>query len=174
MAGRPEYLNIAQILTTFGVRGELKVRSLSDDPQRLRGLSEVSCLLATGERRTLHPKKVTVRPNGAVIALFEEFDNPESAAVLRGAFLQVKYAEARRTPGKVLFADVIDLAAVDDATGARLGTVTDVYSATQDILEIKTPDGREVLVPWVEQFVKPIDPATGEVRLTPIPGMFDE
>lgn len=174
MAERPEYLSIGQILTTFGIQGELKVKPTSHDPLRLKALAEVSCLLATGERRMLHPKKVTLRPNGVVIAKFSEFDNPETAAVLRGAWLQVPFSEAKRKPGQVLFADLIGLSAVDDATGERLGTVSDVYTATQDILAVTTPDGREVLVPWVDDFVKPVDLEAGEVRFTPIPGFFDE
>ena len=67
MAERPQYLNVAQIVTTVGVKGELKVKPLSDDPLRLKELKEVSCLLATGERIVLHPTAVKARPDGVVM-----------------------------------------------------------------------------------------------------------
>jgi 16S rRNA processing protein RimM len=51
--------------------------------------------------------------------------------------------------------------------------VREVLRASQDILEIVTPDGREVLMPWVDQFVKTVDLEAGQVRVTPIEGFFD-
>lgn len=173
MANRPEYLSIAQIVTTVGVRGEMKVKPLTDDPLRLKELKEVSCLLATGERIVLHPTSVKARPDGVVIAKFAEYDAPEPAARLRRAELQVKFADAKREPGKVLYVDLLGLPVVDDATDAVLGTVREVLKASQDILEIETPAGKEVLLPWVDQFVKTVDLEAGQVRVTPIEGFFD-
>lgn len=173
MPEAPEYLNIAQIITTVGVRGEMKVRPETDDPLRLKQLKEVSCLLADGTRVLLHPTSVKQRGDGVVIAKFAEYDAPEPAAVLRRAWLQVLRKEAKREPGKVLYADVIGMQAIDDATGAPLGVVTEVLRASQDILEIRTPKDEEVLVPWVDAFVKSIDLDRREVRLTPIEGLFD-
>ena len=43
-----------------------------------------------------------------------------------------------------------------------------------DIYEIRTPEGKTVLFPAVEQFLKQIDPAGGVVRVKPIGGMFDD
>jgi 16S rRNA processing protein RimM len=174
MVSRPEYLNIAQIVTTVGVKGELKVKPLTDDPLRLKDLKEVSCLLATGERIVLHPTAVKARPDGVVVAKFAEFDAPEPAAKLRQAMLQVRLAEAKREPGKVLYVDMLGLSVVDDATDRVLGTVTEVLRASQDILEIKTLEGQEVLLPWVDEFVKEVDLESGMVRVTPIEGFFEE
>lgn len=174
MIQRPDYLNIAQIVTTVGVKGELKVKPLTDDPLRLKELKEVSCLLATGERIVLHPTSVKARPDGVVIAKFAEYDAPEPASKLRQAFLQIPVAEAKREPGKVLYVDMLGLTVVEDATDRVLGTVTEVLRGAQDILEIKTPEGEEVLLPWVEEFVKGIDLEAGMVRVTPIEGFFEE
>lgn len=173
MVNRPEYLDIAQIVTTFGVKGEVKVKPFTEDPLRLKELKEVSCLLATGERVMLHPTAVKARPDGSVIAKFAEYDAPEPAGKLRQGLLQVPFADAKRTPGKVLYVDLLGLSVVDDASEQVLGTVREVLRASQDILEIVTPDGREVLMPWVDQFVKTVDLEAGQVRVTPIEGFFD-
>lgn len=173
MARHPEYLTVAQVVTTFGVRGDMRVRPESDDPLRLRELSEVSALLPSGERLTLKPAEVQKRKDGQLLVKFEGYDSPEKAAALRNAQLQIPYAQAKRKKGHVLFADVLGMAVVDDATGDRLGTVTEVYKASQDILAIETPQGEEVLVPWVDAFVKQVDLEAKEVRVTPIEGLFD-
>jgi 16S rRNA processing protein RimM len=49
-----------------------------------------------------------------------------------------------------------------------------VLRASQDILEIKTLEGQEVLLPWVDEFVKEVDLESGMVRVTPIEGFFEE
>ena len=85
----------------------------------------------------------------------------------------MKFADAKREPGKVLYVDLLGLPVVDDATDAVLGTIREVLKASQDILEIETPEGREVLLPWVDQFVKKVDLEAGHVRVTPIEGFFD-
>lgn len=173
MVQRPDYLNIAQIVTTVGVKGELKLKPLTDNPLRLKELKEVSCLLATGERIVLHPTSVKARPDGVVIAKFAEYDAPEPAAKLRQAFLQIPVSEAKREPGKVLYVDMLGLTVVEDATDRVLGTVTEVLFGAQDILEIKTPEGEEVLLPWVDEYVKAVELEAGLVRVTPIEGFFE-
>ncbi|MEB3328380.1 MAG: ribosome maturation factor RimM [Candidatus Sericytochromatia bacterium] len=173
MAKRPEWLNLAQVITTLGVRGELKVRPETDDPLRLRDLQEVSALLATGARETLGIERVTLRKDGVVIAKFRGHDAPETAARLRQAWLQVPYAEAKRVPGQVLYADVLGMAVVDAATGDQLGEVSDVLRAGQDLLQVTRPDGAEVLVPWVDAFVAAVDREANQVRVHVLEGLLD-
>lgn len=173
MAQAPEWLDLAQVVTTFGVKGELKVRPETDDPLRLKELASVSAKLATGARETLEIEAVARRKDGTVIAKFKGYDAPETAAKLRQAWLQIPFAEAKRKPGQVLYADVLGMAVVDADTGAPLGTVNDVYRAGQDLLEIRTADGKDVLVPWVDQFVAAVELETRTVRLKPMEGLFE-
>lgn len=174
MVKRPEFLNIAQIITTFGVRGELKIRLETDSPNRLKQLKTVSALLHDGTRETLEIEEVKVRKDGQVLLKLKGYDAPEPLARLRQAYLQVPYAEAKREKGKVLYADVLGLTVVDESNETPLGTVIEIYKGAQDILAIETADKKEVLVPWVDEFVKQIDLEKGEIRLHVLPGFFDD
>lgn len=173
-ASAPAYLNLGQVVTPFGVNGELKVRPETDDPLRLKELKQVECLMPNGERRTLDVEAVKLRKDGVLLAKFGGFDNPETAGTLRKAWLQVPYVAAKRKPGQVLYADVLGMRAVHEADGRELGTVTEVLRAAQDLLEVKTPAGEEVLVPWVDVFVRRIDLDTRTVTLAPPDGLFEE
>ena len=52
--------------------------------------------------------------------------------------------------------------------------VTDVLQNTaQDIYQVKTPDGREVLIPAVADFVKDVNIGTKSIRVALIPGMAE-
>jgi 16S rRNA processing protein RimM len=173
MARPPEWLEVAQVITTYGVRGELKVRPSTDDPLRLKELKTVSALLVDGSRESLGVERVTLRRDGTLLAKFVGYDAPEPAARLRRAALQVPYAEAKRRPGEVLYADLLGLLALDDANETPLGEVTDVMRAGQDLLLIQRPDGSEVYVPWVDAFVAKVDREAGVVRIRVIEGLLD-
>ncbi|MDB5099301.1 MAG: rRNA processing protein RimM [Cyanobacteria bacterium RYN_339] len=173
MVQPPTHLDIAQIVSAHGVKGELKVRPDSDDPLRMKGMPSVECLMPDGSRRQLELESVTLRKDGVLLVKFVGFDSPEAAGTLRQGRLQIPFEQAKRKPGKVLYADVLGLKAVHDEDGRELGTITEVLRAGQDLLEIRTPDGQEVLVPWVDAFVKKIDLKAGEVRLTPVEGLFE-
>ena len=171
MATPPAYLDLAQVQGTHGIGGELKVRPDTDDPLRLRELKQVDALLADGTRQVLTIAKVTARKDGQVLVKFEGYDSPEAAAPLRRAILQVPFEQAKRKPGQVLYADVLGLMVQDEA-GKPLGTVTEVLRAAQDLFEVKTPDGQEVLVPWVDVFVRRIDLEARVLVLSPPDGLF--
>jgi len=43
----------------------------------------------------------------------------------------------------------------------------------QDLLVVETPDGKEILVPFVEQIVPEVNVADGFVLITPPDGLFE-
>lgn len=169
----PEYLTVATLLKPFGVHGEIKARPETENPARLKRLKAATALLRSGARQALTVESVSVMKDGSARFKFAEYGAPETVVALNGAALQIPYAEAERAEGRVLFADVLGLTAVDAATGQAYGKVSEVYRATQDILAVTTPAGNEVLVPWVDAFVAGVDREAGVVRLTPIEGFFD-
>ena len=74
---------------------------------------------------------------------------------------------------RVFIADIIGLPVFDERTGKRLGEMADVLeNPASDLFCVKTPDGKEVLVPAVDEFIGHID--DDGVYLLPIEGMFDE
>lgn len=167
-------VSIGRIHKPHGVHGAVKVEPLTDDPGRFGRLRRVFCALSSGEQQTL--TVVEARPIAAetVLVRFAEYPSPEAAAALRGAELQIPRSECPPLPeGKFYFADLIGLRAFDQGTSQPIGTVTAIARAGNDLLVIATPQGKEILVPWVDAFVARIDPARGELWLTPVPGLLD-
>ena len=76
--------------------------------------------------------------------------------------------------GAVLLADIIGLPVKDLETGSVLGKVKDITDAPRSrIYVVETPNGKEVLLPDVKEFIKEINTEEG-VFVTLIPGFFDE
>jgi 16S rRNA processing protein RimM len=57
--------------------------------------------------------------------------------------------------------------------GRAVGEVSEVLHGTaQDLLGIATPDGREVLVPFVSALVPVVDVAAGRLEVADRPGLL--
>ena len=75
--------------------------------------------------------------------------------------------------GEYYVRDLIGMEAVLE-DGSHLGTVTNVIQNTaQDIFEVETDEGKQVLVPKVPAFVLDIDIESRRVTLRLIEGMLE-
>ena len=69
--------------------------------------------------------------------------------------------------------DLVGLEVRLDGNTTAIGTVTDLISGGNDLLEIQLSDGRTVLVPFVEAIVPDVELKLGWLRITPPPGLLD-
>ena len=90
-----ELVVIGAIERPFGVKGEVKVRSLSDVPDRFRSLDQV--VLTSREGKRLETRVTEVRGGGdRYIVAVEALRSPEEAGEFRGGYL---YAEREVAAG---------------------------------------------------------------------------
>ena len=167
-----DWLLVGQIIGTFGLQGEMKVRPETDFPERFAS----TATLYVGERRKPYPVRDARLVGPHVLVRLAAVEDATSAGKLRGQSLYVPAAEAHPlTPDRFYVHDVIGLR-VERPSGQILGTVADYYTgAGQDIFVIReAASGREVMVPAVKEMVKRVDIAGGVVVIAPIPGMFDD
>ncbi len=171
MADKEKYLECGKIINTHGVRGACKIESWCDTP-------EVLCQIKTlyykkrDEYLSLEVTKASVH-KGCALVYFYGIDSLEAAELLKN---RVVYADREDIPiddDRVFIADIIGLPVFDERNGKRLGMLSElIESPASDLFSVKTEDGRDVLVPAVEEFIGHID--DGRVFLRPIPGMFED
>ena len=149
-------VTIGRIERSYGVRGEVKVRSLSDVPGRLDGLKQVHILGRTGQ---IVDRTVTsIRRAGATYIMgFLGVSTPEEAAVLRGGLIQV-----RRTSVTALSADVYlecDLIGmvVEDERGDEVGVIEAILEIPENRVFVVRKGSEEVLIPAAKSFVISVD-----------------
>lgn len=163
---------IGEVVGVFGVQGALKVRPMTDFPERFQRTKT----LYLGEKR--HPYHVVnaTTQGRAIILRLAEIDTPEAGARLRGAPIYIPAAEITPlTSDRFYVHDVIGLRVLSE-DGTPLGTVVDVISnGVNDLYVVRTDaNGADALLPAVKQFVKSVDVAGGKLIVTPIPGLFDD
>lgn len=168
------YVSVGRILKPHGVRGEVKVEPMTDDPERFKQLDRVYCLKPSGERVPLHVEGARSAGPETWLVKFREYGAPEPANALRNCLIQIPRSEAPPLPeGRVYYADVIGMTARNEDTRGILGTIRSIVSAGNELLEIRTPQGEDLLVPWVDAFVTRIDTSAREVWIKPVPGLLE-
>ena len=167
---------IGRVGKPHGIRGEVTLDVRTDEPERrfAPGTTLRAEAPAGSDRR---PSSLTVARarwhQTTLLVTFEELADRNAAEAARGTVLYATIAhdETPEDPEEYYDHQLIGLAAVD-TDGAALGEVTAVvHGSAQDLLTIRTPDGRDTLVPFVAALVPEVDLATGRVVVADRPGL---
>ena len=169
-------LVVGRIGKPHGLRGEVTVDVRTDEPE-LR-FADGATLRAEPPAGSASPlTAVTVAGTrwhqGVLLARFEELGDRNAAEAARGIVLHATLPEDASPEDPEEFYDhqLIGLEAVD-VDGTPLGTISRVvHGGAQDLLQIRTPDRREALVPFVVALVPEVDVAGGRVVVADRPGL---
>ncbi|MBB6120376.1 ribosome maturation factor RimM [Nocardiopsis algeriensis] len=165
-------LVVGRIGRAHGIRGDVAVDVRTDDPAERFAVGSV---LATDPAPT-GPLTVAATKvhSGKLLVRFEGIADRDAAEELRGTLLLVDSEDLPPIDDPDEFHDheLIGLAAVTTG-GEAVGTVDNVLHHAQDLLVVATPDGRELLVPFVAALVPEVDTAGGRIVLDPPPGLLD-
>jgi len=151
------YLLLGTIVKPQGVRGEVKLRHETDDPERFVDLT--TAYFKKGEQYL--PVTVIdarVSGNDAFLTL-EGVNDREAAEALRGQEVYIDRAHARELgEGEVFIVDLLGIRAVD-TDGREVGTLKDVLqNGGTDVLVFDTPRG-PMMAPFLKRLVRELDVA---------------
>ncbi len=168
----PSRVCVGQIAAPHGVRGLVKLRSFTEDPAAVAGYGPLS---DEAGRRAFK-----VRLLSAVgelwIAQVEGVADRDAAEALKGLRL---YVDRSRLPepkdeDEFYHADLIGLRA-EDKDGGEFGTVLAVHDfGAGEMLEIRVPSGRTVMVPFTKAAVPVVEPRAGRLVVDPPEELLDD
>ncbi len=163
-------LTIGRVVKSHGVKGEVAVEVLADDADERIAVGEVLTGRQAGKECELTVK--TVRPHqGRLLVRFEDVPDRTAADSLRGMKFFAAPLEREEDSDEYYNHELIGLRVLHD--GSDAGAVTGVMGApNRKILEIDY-QGKEVLVPFVMEFVPEIDLDAGTLTITPPEGLLD-
>ena len=162
---------IGKVVGVHGIKGEVKVKSESDIFERqIEATSEVSLYRGT-KRERLEIEEI--KPYKDIyIVKFKGIEDRNAAEERIGGELFVgKEEQVPLEEGEFYYHQLIGLKVVDES-GREVGTVKSVFEQpASHILEVETPEGKTILIPFIDQFVKEVDLKKGEVVVSLIEGM---
>ncbi len=155
---------VGAIAGAFGVQGEVRLKSFCTEPADIAAYGPVY----TEDGARSFSIRLTRPVAGGLGARLSGVGTKEAADALRGTTLWVP-RERLPAPGDDEFyhADLIGMA-VQDTGGAPLGTVRAVHNhGAGDLLEIATPQGGSLLIPFTRAAVPTVDLAARRIVADP-------
>ena len=167
---------LGKIIAPHGLRGALKVHSLSDFPEYFSEIEEVYFLDDPDAQTGRGPFKLAqVQHQKASLYLFmlSDFNSRSQAEAVNKQFLAIPIEqEPELAPGDFYIRDVIGCQAQNEA-GEVIGKITHFVQSLQDLLVLETPEGTEHWIPSVKELVPELDLEQKIVTIRPVPGLLD-
>jgi 16S rRNA processing protein RimM len=150
LPGEPVFLAVGRLRRPHGIAGEMIMDVLTDFPERL----QPGKTIYVGET---HQPMVIAGVRGhdrALIIHLSGLDSPESAGRYRNLLMYVQAAELPKLPeGEYYHHQLLGLKVVDEA-GCEVGRLDDILeTGANDVYLVKTADGKEILLPAVEDVI---------------------
>ncbi len=168
-----EFLECGKIVTTHGVKGEVKIEPWADSAEFLK---EFKAFYLNNGQTELKVKSSRVHKS-ALLAVFDGIDDMDKALAMRGKVLFIKRADADLSDGKFFWQDLIGLEVVDENNHSivygKLRDISEIPGAN-DVYYITNEEGKEFLIPGIKDVVKKIDLEENKMYISPLEGLFDD
>jgi len=166
-----KYLETGKIVGTHGVKGTMRVQPWCDSGEFLKQFKFVY-LDKNGEEKIAVS---SVQPHGNIVLLtLKGIDSIEKAEVLRNKVIYIDRKAVKLPEGRYFIDDLIGCTVTDADTDKTLGTLTDVsVTGANDVWHI-TNDGKEYLVPAIDEVIVSVDTENTAIVIRPLKGIFDD
>jgi 16S rRNA processing protein RimM len=164
LPGEPVFLAVGRLRRSHGIEGEMLMDVLTGFPERLRPGKTIYLGEAHEPARLAsvrgHARELIVRLAGV--------QTPEATAPYRNMLVYVKASEMPSLPeGEYYHHQLIGLSVLDEA-GTVLGELDQILeTGANDVYLVKTPDGKELLLPAVEEVILEVDLEQHQMRVRP-------
>lgn len=166
MTDKPKLIAVAQITGAFGVKGEARVRSFTEDPEACFGFG---ALLDERGEVVLTPVKHRPLNEGFGVTTKEQRQREDWEA-MRGTLLHAAreaMPETDEEEGEVYVADLIGMSVVH-VDGRALGQVKAAHDfGAGDLIEVQPAVGASFLLPFTEEVFPEIDMGARVLRADP-------
>lgn len=168
-----EYIAVAKLNKTFGIKGEFRAYCLTDYPKQRFQKGKV---FSIGDEKGSIVMEVTLSSyrmdTPFVILKFNEISSINEAEKYLGKSLYILKEEASLPEDTYHIHDLIDCDILLE-NGERIGVCIDVLSYSPTKTLIIAREGKEnAQIPFAKQFIKLVDIDKKQIVITPIEGLL--
>jgi 16S rRNA processing protein RimM len=169
-----EWATIGTIVAPFGVRGEMKVFSLTDIPDRFQKLRNVY-LKPDYKSYTLEGVRLAPGSAGLLLLKLRGIDDATTVEGLRKRDICIPLSQIANLPPDTYYQhDLLGLRVVT-LEGQEVGTLFRIMeTGSNDVYEIQPPEGKLILIPAIKQVIKKVDLTSRTMFIDPMPGLLDD
>lgn len=167
-------LKVGKIVNTHSLKGEVKVISSTDfEEERFKKGSK---LLITRGNQLIREVVVQSYRNhkNFLLVKFEGIDSVEEAEKLKNLQIKIDSDEVGELEENEFYFHQIIGCEVFDENDRNLGEIIDILTpGANDVWVIKGEEGKEILIPYIEDVVKKIDITNKKVNIEVMEGLIN-
>ena len=175
-----ETVLIGKVGSPVGIKGEVRITLYAQDSTNLKEgkvllLNRVSKGTVLTDTLSAAIERLRYQKDRPVVKL-EGIDDRNAAEDIRDMRVSIYADDLEELPeGEHYVRDLIGCRVVDIAAdGREVGVLRDVIQNTaQSVLDVETAEGKRVLIPAVDAFLRSIDEEAGIIEVELIPGFLD-
>ncbi|RXT15090.1 ribosome maturation factor RimM [Ammoniphilus sp. CFH 90114] len=168
------YYEVGKIANTHGIKGELKIHSVTDFPEeRYKKGSQLLLFHPNlSEPLTVTVEAARLQKNTYIIKL-KEYGNINDVEKYKGGSLKVAEDQRLDLEEDEFYYDDIMGCEVWTDEGNQLGLVKEIITTgANDVWVVKTKEGKEVLLPYIEDCILNVDIANKKITAHIMEGLM--
>jgi 16S rRNA processing protein RimM len=162
---------VGQVLKPQGIKGEIKVKSISPESDRFKNLKKIYIQKENLESYSIASVRIS---NKFVFLKLLGISNREEAESLRGYDILIDKSDLiELLPDEYFVHDLIDCTVFSEE-GFELGKIVEISQLrSNDIYIVKNKIGNEILIPAVKNVIKQVDLEKKIITVHLLEGMID-
>jgi len=167
-----EFVTIGTIVRSFGIKGEVKVIPLSENPHRFKPSSKVFIRNKKGEQKYYTIERIR-KNNKFLYIKFLEVINRNQADALKESDIVIPKTMVETLPdGEYYHFELIGLS-VEDHCGKEVGVVTSIEEYPEQVMLVVKKEDKKHLIPIVRAHIKDIDIPNKKIILNNVEGLLE-
>ena len=163
--GDADLVLIGAVVSVNFPKRQLRVRCETDHPERFLDMRRVTLESAAGDLRRFDVERVELLEENAVITLAGRYGDDEIAFAKKARVVVPEHERYPLGDDEHYVDDLIGMRVVD-TSGHPLGRLHAVYrTGANDVYEVVDDEGREYMVPAIEESITDIDAANRVLTL---------
>lgn len=172
MGGDDTLITVGRIVRPHGIRGDVKVTPITDWPERFKEFHLIYLERSNEKSGWVQIEQARMLHNHIILKL-SGIDSRGKAETLKNAELRVRGQDLPSLPeGHYYVHDMMGMT-ISTMDGRIVGSVVDVIQMSLQDIYVVEADGKEVLIPAVETFIKKVDTKKRMIWIDPIEGLID-
>jgi len=172
MSKRSETVLLGKVVSTHGIKGQLRIAVYSGEFETILSLSSLILKGPDGRMETFEVTASAVHRKKLLVAL-KGYGSIDQVQHLVGSEIYATRAQMPElTEGEFYWCDLLGLT-VMTLEGELLGRLAEIIATGSNDVYVVKNDGREYLIPALEDVVLDIDLDKGKMTISPPEGLLD-
>ncbi|MBQ9504636.1 MAG: 16S rRNA processing protein RimM [Lachnospiraceae bacterium] len=165
-------MKAGKIITTHGLRGEVKVYPLTDSPDDFKRLKEV--VVKKGDKTSRHRLERAARFKNVMVVKLSDIDDVDTARTYVDSLVLAERDQLKELRKDQYYeADLIGMKVSDERYG-ELGVLSEVlHTGANDVYSVRLEDGKELLLPAIHSCILDVDVDNKSMRVHVLDGLME-